>query len=241
MCKCNHFEGNFHYPDYICAMNSILATPYQTADGSSTFRSLKYGAYYHSVNGAITESEHVFIKYGLSAVQHQGINILEVGFGTGLNAALTAGMARNRELEITYHGIDLYPLSIDELSLINYGSVLPSATASLWKSICNTPWDLPQEVSPRFTLHKQQVDFTQWQPSERYHLVYFDAFAPDDQPEMWQFEGFKKLFRQLHQGGILVTYCAKGTVKDALRAAGFTLDRLQGPPGKRHMLRAWKR
>jgi tRNA U34 5-methylaminomethyl-2-thiouridine-forming methyltransferase MnmC len=222
-------------------MNGIKTTPYLTADGSSTLRSLNFGAHYHSMNGALTESEHVFIKYGLKASRFKSIDILEVGFGTGLNAALSAAEIKVQNFEGSYHGLEFYPLTEDEYSMLNYSTILPEETANLWKMICRLPWNQPQILFPGFSIHKELCDFTKWHPKKKYHLIYFDAFAPDDQPEMWQYERFRVLYKALHTGGCLVTYCVKGTVKEALHNAGFFLDRLQGPPGKRHMLRAWKR
>jgi tRNA U34 5-methylaminomethyl-2-thiouridine-forming methyltransferase MnmC len=183
----------------------------------------------------------VFIKYGLNALPFKKVDILEVGFGTGLNAALTAALVKTMALEGSYHGLEFYPLSDEEYAMLNYGSILPAETSTLWRSLCSMPWNQPREISPGFTIHKQRCDFTKWQPVMKYHLIYFDAFAPDDQPEMWSREQFKKLHKALHLGGCLVTYCVKGTVKEAVKSAGFILDRLQGPPGKRHMLRAWKK
>jgi tRNA U34 5-methylaminomethyl-2-thiouridine-forming methyltransferase MnmC len=222
-------------------MNGIHSTPYLTADGSSTLRSLQFGAHYHSINGALTESEHIFIKYGLKALPFKKIDILEVGFGTGLNAALTAAVVKSKTLEGSYHGLELFPLTEEEYAMLNYGSILPEETSALWKLLCSMPWNQTKDLLPGFTILKQQCDFTKWHPKNRYHLIYFDAFAPDDQPEMWQTERFRMLYKSLHNGGLLVTYSVKGIVKNALKDAGFTLDRLQGPPGKRHMLRAWKR
>jgi tRNA U34 5-methylaminomethyl-2-thiouridine-forming methyltransferase MnmC len=216
--------------------NKILH--HQTADGSSTLRSEKYGAHYHSLNGAVTESEHIFINAGFLAVDFKEINILEVGFGTGLNAALTAKVAKEMEINLNYHTLELYPLSDSDYELLNYPQILPEQTASYWSSICKAPWGEEIRVDKHFVLSKINEDFTLWEPNAKYHLVYFDAFAPDDQPEMWTVDQFAKLFNSLYSGGVLVTYSVKGIVKRALKEVGFTLERLAGPPGKKHILRA---
>ena len=215
-------------------------TGFTTADGSSTLLSEKYNAHYHSLNGAITESKHIFIEAGLGQVKKKFINILEVGFGTGLNAALTAQRARESGLAISYHSVELHPLSSEEYTMLNYGTVLPNDTASEWHRICTAGWDTTAVITENFAIRKINADFTMWTPIAIYHLIYFDAFAPDDQPEMWTREQFQKLYNALHPNGMLVTYSVKGTVKRALVEVGFSLERLAKPPGKNQILRATK-
>lgn len=214
--------------------------PIITADGSTTLCSGKFGVHYHSTNGAITESRHIFIDAGLQAVVKGNIKILEIGLGTGLNAALSAEYATLNSFSVQYTAIELYPLTHYEYSLLNYHETLPPQTANLWDRICRAQWNDETVISPFFSIKKIEQDFTKWKPREAFDLIYFDAFAPDDQPEMWQTEQFLKLFKALSKGGVLVTYSVKGIVKAALKEAGFWLERLQGPPGKRHMLRAIK-
>lgn len=216
-------------------------THFNTADGSSTLLSDKYGAHYHSQHGAITESKHVFIKAGLNAVNIPNINLLEVGFGTGLNAALTAQTALEKGIKINYVALELHPLTQDDYRMLNYSITLESTTADLWEKICQSPWNKANPITDLFSIEKINVDFTTWRPANQYHLVYFDAFAPNDQPEMWEKLQFQKIYNALAEGGVLVTYCVKGIVKNTLREVGFDIERLQGPPGKKHMLRAWKR
>ncbi|MEW5845356.1 MAG: tRNA (5-methylaminomethyl-2-thiouridine)(34)-methyltransferase MnmD [Bacteroidota bacterium] len=214
----------------------------QTADGSSTLYSDRFNACYHSVNGALTESMHVFLKSGFEAIlpNHHTIDLLEVGLGTCLNAALTAYAAEKYRVEVGYFGIELYPPSVDALYSTGYAEILEPRCATLWGNIVKAPPTEKVQISPWFSIFKIYADFTQWIPTESFDLIYFDAFAPDDQPEMWSLENFRKLFDVLKPNGALVTYSAKGLVKQNLRDAGFNVERLQGPPGKRHMVRAWK-
>lgn len=221
-------------------MNSSISH-HTTRDGSSTLLSERYGAHYHSLNGAVTESMHVFIEAGLKAIGLKNINLLEVGFGTGLNAALSAQLANEQSIILNYQSIELFPLCEKEYGMLNYNSILEGKTASLWEGICKSPWNKPVSISEFFSIEKIQADFTSWSPTSQYHVVYFDAFAPNDQPEMWDRAQFQKVYNSMLEGGVLVTYCVKGLVKQALREVGFDIERLQGPPGKKHMLRAWKR
>ncbi len=211
-----------------------------TADGSSTLFSERFGAHYHSLHGAMAESQHVFIGSGLHALNKRVVKVLEVGFGTGLNVALTAYEAISKSLIVEYHSLELYPLQDYDYESLNYEEVLTYDTAILWRQICQLPWNEIHSLFDGFTLHKEVCDFTKWKPINQYNLIFFDAFAPNDQPEMWERDQFVKLFSALESGGCLVTYCVKGTVKEALRQVGFRLERLPGPPGKKHILRAWK-
>lgn len=211
-----------------------------TADGSTTLLSKQYGVYYHSLCGAFTESMHIFIEAGLMHVSANPISILEVGFGTGLNAALTAQRAFELGIRVNYYSVELHPLTTSEYKLLNYAQQLPSGAAQAWTSICDAPWGKQVDISPSLSLFKINADFTTWVPNTSFNLVYFDAFAPDDQPEMWSKEQFQKIFNATLPEGILVTYSSKGIVKRALSEVGYTLERLLGPPGKRHILRAIK-
>ncbi len=221
-------------------MDSSNITHSNTADGSSTLHSAKFGSHYHSINGAITESQHIFIEAGFKSMDVNKISILEVGFGTGLNAALTAQIAYLKRIQVNYHSLELYPLSDDEYQLLNYSTILPDDTARQWEAICKSEWDKTVKISEYFSIEKINADFTSWIPKSTYHLVYFDAFAPNDQPEMWAQDQFEKIYRAMHVGGTLVTYSVKGIVKNALIQSGFTIERLPGPPGKLHILRAKK-
>ena len=212
-----------------------------TADGSHTLFSEIHGAYYHSMNGALTESQHIFINSGfkhLSGALNQ-ISILEIGLGTGLNAALTASESLISGVETLYTALELYPITEQQIKDLNYSQILNPEVAECWSRIMLAEWNSSIEINQTFRICKVNEDFTKWIPVENFSLIYFDAFAPD-QPEMWSVEMFQKLYSSLSIGGILVTYSSKGIVKQALRAAGFRVERLAGPPGKRHILRAVK-
>ncbi len=217
-----------------------MIEPYLTADGSTTLFSKRFGAHYHSLHGAILESQHIFITAGLQQTEGNPINLLEVGLGTGLNAALTAAYALEKGINVNYWALELYPLSTQDMGLLNYSNVLSNSVGSLWESIGVAPWETDYQIFENFRITKLNTDFTQWQPQNSYNLIYFDAFAPNDQPNMWQKHLFGKLFSALEPNGILVTYCVKGEVKNMLRQVGFNIERLAGPPGKKHMLRATK-
>lgn len=216
---------------------------FTTADGSKTFYLPELNEYYHSHHGAIQEARHVFLKNGLfEKTAQKKISILEVGFGTGLNAFLTAVEAINRKLEISYTGLEAFPLTPQEAQEMAYTSN-PDLELfdDLFSEIHATNWGEFAAVNANFTLKKrketlQQAGFE----NESFDLVYFDAFGPRVQPEMWTEDLFEKIYSALKPGGILVTYCAKGQVKRDLKAAGFEVENLPGPPGKREMIRAKK-
>jgi tRNA U34 5-methylaminomethyl-2-thiouridine-forming methyltransferase MnmC len=222
------------------ASNAALATPAITSDGFTTLRSSRFNTLYHSSFGARTESEVVFIGAGLKAITAKHVSILEVGLGTGLNAALAAEYANTNGISISYQAIELYPLQAFEYDTLNYKELLSPYASKCWKTLCNAPWEEEIRITDSFTITKIHANFVEWTPNHRYHVVFFDAFAPNDQPEMWTHEMFSKLHSAMHPGGVLSTYCVKGLVKNALTLAGFSIERLPGPPGKRHILRAWQ-
>jgi len=216
----------------------------QTADGSLTIFVPELNEHYHSVNGAMEESKHVFIKAGFEFCLKPGgkINILEVGFGTGLNALLTCLAAQKANIQVNYVGIEAFPLPDDILKVLNY----PEATGEqqafdLFRKIHDANWVYPSYITERFLLNKIEARLEEVSLSAgMFNLIYFDAFSPDVQPELWTDDVFRKLYSALATDGILVTYSSKGTVKQALRNAGYTVERLPGAAGKRHMLRAKK-
>lgn len=215
-----------------------------TSDGSHTLFVPELGEHYHSIHGAVQESTHVFIKHGLEAVPTDDgpLYIFEMGLGTGLNLLLTA--LQPLQQPVHYVSVEAYPVNAEEAGSLNYGSLFdehPEAK-NLLHTLHNLPWDEPVEIKPGFTIHKIHGKLSEldWAALPQFNLVYFDAFAPDVQPNLWTEEVFKALYNQMHVGGILVTYCAKGSVKRAMKAAGFTIERLPGPPGKREMTRARK-
>jgi len=212
----------------------------ETADGSNTLYSEEYKAHYHSLNGALQESQHIFIDNGFKYFSKDELCILEVGFGTGLNAALTSSLAMLNKVKTIYTGIELHPLSHDILKNINYKSVLSEFDYNNWKTINSLDWGLRGVLSDFFTILKLNEDICTTALNNSYDLIYYDAFAPEDQPEIWEKHIFEKLYISTKQNGILITYCSKGIVKQALRHAGYKVERLPGPIGKRHILRATK-
>ena len=213
-----------------------------TGDGSHTLFLPHMNESYHSMFGAITESMHVFIREGLEFLQgYESISILEAGFGTGLNTLLTLVASAKSNVHITYHTVECFPVDPDFLQQLNYPPLLTAGFPSdYFQLLHNAPWNEAVAITPTFTLHKIREDFTIFNPGFSYDLVYYDAFAPDKQPEMWTREIFIRLYEHLTPGGVLTTYCVKGAVKRMLKASGFTIEKLPGPPGKREMLRARK-
>lgn len=222
-------------PYYFNGMERIIE---HTADGSATLFIPELNEHYHSVKGARTESQHIFIDMGLKKSNTNPTRILEIGFGTGLNAYLTLVECRQSQRAVVYTGIELYPLNWEMVRELDYSD------DSLFREIHTTPWESEERITPEFTLEKKKMDFTTQSAelSERsFDVVYFDAFAPEKQPEMWEQEQFDFLYSILNKEGILTTYCAKGVVRRMLQAAGFIVERLPGPPnGKREILRATK-
>ncbi|MDR3118301.1 MAG: tRNA (5-methylaminomethyl-2-thiouridine)(34)-methyltransferase MnmD [Mediterranea sp.] len=210
----------------------------QTADGSPTLYVPELDEHYHSVKGARTESQHVFIDMGLKHVRFAQPRILEIGFGTGLNAYLSLLEANQTGKKIHYTGLEPYPPEQDLLAKLTYNN------DPLFQYIHAAGWEIETPIGPYFTLLKKPTGLAESRRTnagQRYDAVYFDAFAPEKQPEMWEQQNLDHLYAVMNDGGVLTTYCAKGTVRRALRAAGFTVERLPGPPGgKREMIRATK-
>lgn len=231
-------DNGFANPLYIIKMTLIL-----TNDGSRSVFSEKYGVTYHSKFGAMTESAHVFIAAGLrykAAVQRE-ISVLETGFGTGLNAFMTWLEAEKRNLKISYLGLETFPISENEAASLDYPAALgcpERAEDFLGLHRCN--WNMPKDVSEHFIFEKRQNRIEEFAQPETFDVIYFDAFAPQAQPELWTDEVFHNMYISLKPEGVLVTYCAQGAFKRTLKRAGFTVERLQGPPGKREMTRASK-
>jgi tRNA U34 5-methylaminomethyl-2-thiouridine-forming methyltransferase MnmC len=207
-----------------------------TADGSPTISIPDMKVTYHSKHGAVQESLHVFINSGLNSILEKFpkdvISVFEMGFGTGLNALLTMQVAEQRKTNIYYSAVEKFPLVKEEYEQLDYG-----AKAELMK-LHETGWETDVELTELFTLHKTQCALAEVKTTRKFHLIYFDAFAPSAQPELWTKEIFELMYSLLVDEGILVTYCSKGDVRRAMLAAGFKVEKLQGPPGKREMLRA---
>ena len=232
-----------------------------TADGSSTIHLPEWDEQYHSKHGAIQEAYHVFIKQGLehfynemgifddsdlstvetSATKSQ-IAILEIGFGTGLNAFITLIEAEKLNCAVNYCGVEAYPIAMKEVLQLNYTAQLNTDSHTpFFKEIHDLSWEKVHAVTPHFSLIKQNRFFFEINEKDTYNIIYFDAFGAQVQPELWTETIFKKMYDALQENGILVTYAAKGSVRRAMQAVGFTVERLPGPPGKREMLRAGKR
>ena len=213
----------------------------QTADGSYTLYVPELDEHYHSVKGALTESQHIFIDMGLKHSSVTSPRILEIGLGTGLNCILTLLEAKESQRHIHYTGIERYPLNEEIIRKLNYPSIIGKECEEDYFAIHQALWEEDICLSPWFTLHKMEGDFTHYTFEQKYDIIYFDAFAPEKQPEMWEQSLFDNLYNVLNEGGILTTYCAKGVVRRMLQTAGFKVERLPGPPGgKREILRATK-
>ena len=214
----------------------------KTADGSYTLFVPELDEHYHSVKGALTESEHIFINMGLKHSSAPSPRILEIGFGTGLNAFLTSLEAEKDNRSIFYTTIEKYPLDMETIKLLDYPELIAPEESKLFYSIHNAGWNSPQTISGNFTIEKIEGDFTEYRFRNGYDIIYFDAFAPEKQPEMWSQTLFNNLYEVLNDDGILTTYCAKGAVRRMLQEAGFIVERLPGPPGgKREILRGTKK
>lgn len=211
-----------------------------TEDGSNSLFSEKFKENYHSTFGAITESRHIFINNGLKRVTAEKINILEVGFGTGLNCLLTFLETRNSFQMVRYDTIEPFPVDPAILSRLNYTDYLERDAKEIYNSIISCIWDDNVSLKNNFILHKSGKKIQNFDFLNSYQLVYYDAFSPDIQPEMWSDDVFKKIYDVLLPDGILVTYSCKGMVKRAMKSAGFVTEKLPGPPGKREMLIAKK-
>ncbi len=215
----------------------------RTEDGSDTVLFGSPGISFHSIHGAIQESNHVFLNAALKfflenhPVADQ-IRIFEMGFGTGLNVLLAAREALRTKTKLIYHTVELHPLPTEILSQLNYPDLLREP--ALYASIIRSPWDQEVVVSPYFTLMKTEGDFGSYTFHDIYHLIYYDAFAPEDQPELWTSEVFEKIFKAMSPGGILTTYCSKSAVRKKLTSIGFQVQKLPGPPGKREIIRVVK-
>jgi len=211
-----------------------------TADGSHTIFNPELNEHYHSVYGAVQESDFIFINNGLSYCTANPLNIFEVGFGTGLNALLTAVNNTSGEREINYTSIEKYPVDSDIIDSLNHHDFAGKEGRKIFQAIHAAPWNMPVNIFRNFKLHKIKGDITAEQPSGRFDLIFFDAFSPEKQPEMWTEKILSGIASVTKSGGILVTYTVKGEVKRRLRDCGFNVTLVAGPPGKRQIIRAIK-
>lgn len=217
----------------------------KTGDGSTTIHLPEWGESYHSKHGAIAEALHVFIDKGFSFqldhIPGEGLNILEIGFGTGLNAYLTLMESVKRNVSVQYKGVEAYPVDREELDHLNYKDAFSGeGSEDVFQRLHDAPWNELCQITSSFSLYKQQAFFKDIEDQEVFDLIYFDAFGPRVQPELWTEAIFEKMYSALKPGGCLVTYSAKGSVRRAMQSVGFEVERLPGPPGKREMLRALK-
>ena len=210
-----------------------------TNDGSHSIFNPKINETYHSKHGAIVEAEYVFIKNGLLAENKKQFNILEIGFGTGLNALLTAQKAQQKKISINYHGIELYPVPKGSYSQLNFTELIGEEKSKLLNlHECN--WEKEHVINKFFKLTKNEIALENYTSKTKFDIIYFDAFSPEKQAELWTAEVFQNMYNLLNEDGFLVTYCAKGVVKRTMKAVGFEIVVLDGPPGKRQMTRANK-
>ena len=211
-----------------------------TADGSNTLYVPEIDESYHSTNGAVQESLHIFINDGFRQCKKETIKVLEIGFGTGLNTFLTLIEAEKENKSVIYTGLEFYPVETDEAVKLNFPELIEPDKRTQFEALHSCEWNRKVNITRNFALIKQQVDFTKTEFSEKYDVFYFDAFSPEKQPEMWSEKLFEKLYLCADENAILTTYCAKGSVRRAMQSAGFVVERLPGPIGKREILRARK-
>lgn len=214
-----------------------------TADGSPSFMLEGSAVTYHSNHGAICESSHVFISSGLAAIAAglQTVHVFEMGLGSGLNAWLTAKYALAHKVKVMYWCVERYPLHREELAAYYehtfFGDI---SDKNLMINIHTSEWGTDQLLHPYFSLHKTQGCLQQYTFTHKVNLVYYDAFAPREQPELWTTPIFTFLYNNIQAGGLLVTYCSKSEVRRNMQAARFKVEKIAGPPGKREIVRAFK-
>ena len=227
-------------------MNRKIIT---TGDGSKTIHIEEWNEQYHSTHGAINEAKHVYIKHALlfyveqfvSKPLKKPISILEIGFGTGLNAFLTLIEAKKQNLQITYTGVEAFPVLNEEIEALNYVELISKKHKKEFQKIHAYSWDEIVEITENFNLKKEKKFFKEISNISEFDIIYFDAFGPRTQPELWTQDIFELLFKASKSNAVLTTYSSMGSAKRAMKTVGFEVERLEGPPNKRHMLRAVKR
>lgn len=213
----------------------------QTRDGSTTIHIEEWDECYHSRFGAIKEAQHVFIKKGLSLFEKDAVSILEIGFGTGLNAFITFLEAPKLQLTINYVGVEAYPVSSEEAALMNYVAELDAENERpIFEKMHECRWEESIVLREDFAFTKRKQFFADIADIEKFDLIYFDAFGYDVQPELWSTSIFQKMYNALKPKGVLVTYAARSVIKRSMMEAGFKVEKLEGAPGKREMFRAIK-
>ena len=216
-----------------------------TNDGSHTLVHPKYKAHYHSTAGAVEESNYIYLNTGfhymLNNFQLDEISVLEMGFGTGLNAFNTLLASEELQVKTNYVGIEKYPLVQNTVKKLNYVEALQAEIfKTQFEAIHTLEAEVSKPIAAHFNLKKQHIDFFEVDYTNQFHVIYFDAFSPNEQQDLWSASLFELMYKALRRNGVLVTYCSQGNAKRALREVGFTVKRLHGPPSKRHILRATK-
>ena len=213
----------------------------KTQDGSTTIHLLEWEESYHSKHGAIQEAYHVFIKSGFDLFEEKPLSILEIGFGTGLNAFITLIEANKTNKSVEYTGVEAYPVLLEEMLLMNYVTELHASDyQSVFEAMHQLSWNETHQLSSNFKLTKRHQFFQEINDCNQFDLIYFDAFGFRVQPELWSLEIFQKMYAALKPGGVLVTYACRSSIKNAMLESGFQVEKLPGAPGKREMLRARK-
>lgn len=216
-------------------------TLFITNDGSTSIHLEEWNESYHSKHGAIQEAYHVFIKNGLSLFQGKSVSVLEIGLGTGLNALITLKESKSLHQEIDYVGVEAYPISGEMAIQMNYVEQLQDESLNPYFQKMHTiDWEQKTEIDSHFYLTKQKKFFQEIDSKNQFDLIYFDAFGFRVQPELWSVKVFQKMYAALKDGGVLVTYACRTSIKNAMKESGFTVEKLPGAPGKREMLRATK-
>lgn len=227
---------NYNYVNTLILL-LLMNTFVTTSDGSSTFYSNNFNENYHSSHGALQESQYVFIEKGLNYFPvNVRLKVFELGFGTGLNALLSLKAVTSQEID--YHSVEKFPLSQHEHFL--FSQTLSDSDKIIYDKLISAKWNTATSINSKFNLTKYHVCIEKFNIGSNYNIIYFDAFSPRKQPELWQPYLLEKMYTALSAKGILVTYCAKGEVKRTLREVGFSVETLPGPPGKREMIRAIK-
>ncbi len=232
----NNIFGNQLFRNIVLTMKAREII--KTKDGSHTIFIPGLDETYHSSFGAIQEAKHIFIREALAfrAREKRALNVLELGFGTGLNTFLSLLFAQEQNLEINYVGVEKYPLEESEVKALNYFE-----NTALFLKLHQVPWDNKQSITDYFRLQKLQCDFRNMELEKEYFdVVYFDAFGPEVQPHLWTEDIFRKIYNAMSRGGVLTTYSVKGTVRRAMKTVGFEVKKIPGPPGKREISRAVK-
>lgn len=214
-----------------------------THDGSTSILLEAWDETYHSRHGAIQEAQHVFIQNGLSLFEGKSVAVLEIGFGTGLNALISFKESQHLSCDISYCGIEAYPVTPEMALQMNYPQLLGDENdelATVFKRMHHSDWETKQVFTEQFNLTKRKMLFEAISFEESFDLVYFDAFGYRVQPELWSEAIFKAMYKALRKDGVLVTYACRTVIKNAMKSAGFCVEKLPGAPGKREMLRAKK-